>query len=559
MRSFINFLFVFFPILAYSQNLEINITAERSTVYTNQPIKIIIYTNHKGLINENWPKDFVLKNTPSFNSKFIKNPQNSSIDQEHIVTFIGSFSESGRKTIGPFEINLDGKKKKSNVIEINVLKEGEKQLQTNTIEFTTTEHLILNKTSIYEGEAVHLLNYLTSDNPYGKLSIKEPLKLSGTIDQFQLPIISKWYQINVNGQINWQYPINSVLIYPLISDNFKIEPSEIIYSNVKGTKTMKPTIPTLKIKPLPPLAPNSFYGAVGTFDIKQNAKNQNLRQGDVTPLELIISGEGNFHQFTIPKLQLPNGVQIYGEPTLSESIENTENGMIGQIIYKYNLQIFEIGIVKIPSIAFTYFDVKKEKYITKKDSTELIFNVLSNTDYQRDYNKAIHLNKKENIAPFTTIEPITASRYIVNNPIYWILLIGIPALTFTILILNRKENEFLEKRFKKLKRKPNHIKRKLKKLYHKKDSLSEEDLKDVILLITFMINKRRSNTIVCPENLFAQLNNPEILLPQDATIKNELTEIVELIYKNLYAFFDQKTTKEIIDKLKKIAVAWKQI
>ncbi|HEX4084643.1 MAG TPA: BatD family protein [Chthoniobacteraceae bacterium] len=107
--------------------------------------------------------------------------------------------------------------------------------------------------------------------------------------------------------------------------------------------------------------PASFAGAVGTFTLTTSAKPAMVEAGDPITLTVQIAGNGDFDRVTAPEVTNPDGWKIY--PPTSKFDADDDVGISG-------VKTFEMAIIpqtkktKTPSMAWSYFDPAKERYIT---------------------------------------------------------------------------------------------------------------------------------------------------------------------------------------------------
>jgi hypothetical protein len=97
-----------------------------------------------------------------------------------------------------------------------------------------------------------------------------------------------------------------------------------------------------------------------------------IKKGDVFSIKMSLQGIGNLHNIDFPKIQLPKGLTLYGDPKEVEKFTFTSNGAEGKIDLEYTIQVNKEGSFTIPPIEVSYFDVKTKKYVTiKSDQIKL--------------------------------------------------------------------------------------------------------------------------------------------------------------------------------------------
>ena len=184
--------------------------------------------------------------------------------------------------------------------------------------------------------------------------------------------------------------LKRVVLYPQKSGKLKIEgfsldvPVDVptnrrdffgrpMYS--QANKTVSAGNRTINVKPLPIEGkPASFTGAVGDFDFFVTTTKTHLNAGESLQAKVEINGKGNLKLFEIPKLTVPSSLEVY-DPEVDQKVRTTFSGMQGKVSNSYTVVPSFKGKYPLPSIPFSYFNPKTEKYHTL-NSEELIVNVL---------------------------------------------------------------------------------------------------------------------------------------------------------------------------------------
>jgi hypothetical protein len=110
---------------------------------------------------------------------------------------------------------------------------------------------------------------------------------------------------------------------------------------------------------------------VGKLSMNCELNKKEINKGDVFSIKMTLQGTGNLHNIEFPKIQLPKGLTLYGDPKQTEKYTFTTNGAEGKIDLEYTIQVNQEGSFNIPPIEVSYFDVKSKKYVTIK-SDEII-------------------------------------------------------------------------------------------------------------------------------------------------------------------------------------------
>ena len=175
----------------------------------------------------------------------------------------------------------------------------------------------------------------------------------------------------------YHYQESLIRIYPQNTGKILIQSSQLdlpIRSNPKILTTE--SIP-LNVQPLPELGiPADFNGAVGEFNITAQVDRTRLEVRKALTLTLIITGSGNFNTVNPPRLTSLNGFRV--DPPNPVNNNTTNNAQ-----YTYVVIPLKAGILKIPTINFSYFNPNKQTYQTT-NTTPIPITVLPNpTDVEK--------------------------------------------------------------------------------------------------------------------------------------------------------------------------------
>ncbi|TYA60184.1 BatD family protein [Formosa maritima] len=143
----------------------------------------------------------------------------------------------------------------------------------------------------------------------------------------------------------------------------------------QGHKTISAGSRTINVKELPLNGkPADFTGAVGDFEFNVITTKTELNASESLQARVEVKGNGNLKLFELPKLTLPSSLEVY-EPEHTENVSTNLNGMQGGISDSYTIVPQFKGKYPIPSISFSYFDLKTESY-KRISSGEIVINVL---------------------------------------------------------------------------------------------------------------------------------------------------------------------------------------
>jgi hypothetical protein len=129
---------------------------------------------------------------------------------------------------------------------------------------------------------------------------------------------------------------------------------------------------SVSVRNLPHNAPAAFNGAVGTYSAGFILSSTEVSTDDVFSLRLSISGNGDIKRVQPPKLNLPDGFEIYDPKVLEETtLENLDGSVVGKKEIEYLIQPKLPGTYRLQPV-FSYFDPEKQQYVTLN---ETVFNL----------------------------------------------------------------------------------------------------------------------------------------------------------------------------------------
>ncbi len=181
--------------------------------------------------------------------------------------------------------------------------------------------------------------------------------------------------------------LKRVVLYPQKAGKLEIEPLSLsvtvdvltnrrdffggrIYSQTD--KTVSAGKRTITVKDLPSKGkPADFGGAVGDFDFEVTTSKNSLNASESLQAKVKVSGKGNLKLFQLPEPNLPSSLEVY-EPEFDEKVRTNLSGMQGSVTNSYTIVPSFKGKYPIPSISFSYFDPKTEKYNTLTSEEKVI-------------------------------------------------------------------------------------------------------------------------------------------------------------------------------------------
>ena len=311
-------------------------------------------------------------------------------------TYILMANAEGEYTIPGASITADGNQMISNSVNIKVLpkdnaassQEGGnvsangrgKAIANNDLFITAT----VNKTNVYEQEAF-LLTYkiYTAVDLRMFENVKLPDFKGFHSQEVELPNNRRWGLEHYKGR-NYQTTIyRQFVLFPQQSGKLTIEPArfdasiaqmlevddpfEAFFNGGNNYVEIKKTLMTprleINVKPLPTGKPANFSGGVGEFELSSSVSTTQVKTNDAVTLKVVISGTGNLKLLSDPTIEFPADFEVY-DPKVDNKSRLTNEGLSGSKVIEYLVIPRTAGIYKIPSVKFSYFDIKSRSYKT---------------------------------------------------------------------------------------------------------------------------------------------------------------------------------------------------
>lgn len=101
--------------------------------------------------------------------------------------------------------------------------------------------------------------------------------------------------------------------------------------------------------------PADFSGALGNFTLEVEASPLQVNSGDPITLRMVVKGEGNFDSVKPPQLKDKKGFKVY-DPQVKQ---NSNKKIFEQVLIPESE-----NITQIPEVVFSFFDTNKGEYVT---------------------------------------------------------------------------------------------------------------------------------------------------------------------------------------------------
>ncbi|PYE83463.1 oxygen tolerance protein BatD [Winogradskyella epiphytica] len=473
MKSILKNILIVFLILATSiasAQVKFEAKVSKKTLGVNERLRIDFEMNQDG-------DNFVPPNFEGFDVVGGPNTSvsNSWINGKRSYTKTYSYflapQKRGKFTIKQAIIEIDGESYKTFPITITVTEAVNAPNGNGTV-------------SDVAADKVHLVAEVSNSNPYlneaitvvYKLYVARDIGVSNNWREKDIPRYNDFWSQNIEMQNltiesgeykgeDYRYVVlRKTVLYPQKSGALKIEPLvldvtvevPINRTDIFGRRltTNVPKVVTagtrtINVKPLPEQGqPSDFKGAVGDFSFNVTTSKTELNATESLQAKIEVSGRGNLKLFELPKLTAPSSLEVY-EPEHEENVRTNLGGMQGRISDTYTIVPQYKGKYPIPTISFSYFDLKTESY-KRISSEDIVIDVLEGpTASVNNENNAGVSSTKQAVNPntntFAFIKTSTDWSSIKSEPFFkskefWALLV-LPFLVIPIAIAMRRNKD----------------------------------------------------------------------------------------------------------------------
>lgn len=380
MRKIYLFLLFFLCFAAnWSQKVLVLLEVEPSIVAAGEEFTIKVTYNISGQVEINWPDDFTRAYGTMRGSNIINDYTTGQFTQQNYESYSGSIAKAGTYAIGPAYVKKGNKIYKSNSVSVTVRNEtnssaaNQGDIASKQLNEDAFGIISMSKNTVYEGEPLVVEAKIYSKFSPSLLESYKSFAVSGISEKQDLQKSSNNITVKeeyLKNKAFYAFGYDKKVVFLSGVGEKQIDPFELTLHYGFQTKKVLSSAAKITVKPLPDDAPLSFTGGVGSFSIKRFGISKKLKQGDVLPLVIEISGTGNLQQITKPNLELGKNFALYGDPTIKEDFVFSALGAEGKITITYNLQVVGEGKIILPEIQFAYFDPLKEKYIELKTNSE---------------------------------------------------------------------------------------------------------------------------------------------------------------------------------------------
>lgn len=397
-RYFISLIVMFFMTLvmnAQDNAVTFQMKLSKEKLGINERLRVEFVMNKDG--DDFTPPDFtgfrvLMGPSQSLSSIFINGVRSFSKTYSYTL----APTARGKFTIKQASIVIDGKTYKSLGKQVEVTAAVDKPSDQMTVDDFANDNLHLvaevSKANPYLNEETSVV-YKLYISPLLRVSNYRPLD-NPKYNNFWSQDIPIQRQNIENGTYKGKayrfVVLKRVVLYPQKSGKLEIEPLSLdvtvdvptnkrdffggrMYSQTN--KTVSAGRRTINVKNLPSAGrPSNFGGAVGQFDFTVSTSKTSLNASESLQAIIKVNGKGNLKLFQLPEPELPGSLEVY-DPEFNENVRTKLSGMQGMVSNSYTIVPTFKGKYPMPSISFTYFNPKTEKYNTI-NSKEILINVI---------------------------------------------------------------------------------------------------------------------------------------------------------------------------------------
>ena len=247
--------------------------------------------------------------------------------------------------------------------------------------------LSFSKTKVVKGEPIIATLKLYTRVPIaGFEDIKFPVFNGFWSQEIETPQNINFVRENVDNQIYNSAVLRRYMLLPQQTGDIAVKPAEMIcqvqvrssYSGGRsifddffdsGYQVVKKRVSSaeavIKVSSLPAGAPASFGQGVGNFSLKVDLSRDSVKAHEAGSLIVTVEGSGNLNLIEAPKVQLPADFELYDVKT-SNNYSYGNNGIQGSKTFEYPFIPRSEGVFEVPSVEYSYYDIKSGKYVTLK-------------------------------------------------------------------------------------------------------------------------------------------------------------------------------------------------
>lgn len=292
--------------------------------------------------------------------------------------------ETGTFVFPPIEVKIGGKVYETESLSIRVRESGSSSSvspsqggysysgnDASSAENFIFMKCITDKTNVYVNEALYVSDKVFTRLPTDFVGISERRKHSG----FLVEPIDKNYsssEVKIDDKNYVTKVMESEVLFPIKAGEYEIGQNVYVFDIRSGhfsrerVNRRTPEI-SISVLPLPNKGrPDDFSGAVGSFTIESSIDKTIVKAGEPLVLSVKVSGSGNLKTAVFPDYEeiissTNEDVKVFkGEAPVKN---DTSSGRLkSEKSAEFTILASQEGALKIPAVAFSFFDPELEQY-----------------------------------------------------------------------------------------------------------------------------------------------------------------------------------------------------
>jgi hypothetical protein len=379
---------IFISILTLSlvaQQPALEVTVSKNKLGLNQRLKVEFSINKQGADNFTPPKFNNFKVIQGPSQSVSQSWINGKVSFSQSYTYILTPKRKGELIIEPASIYINNTAIDSKMVKIIVLDPIDIPENPNDPDYIAQQniHLIaeISKSQPYVGEGIYVEYrlYVSENVSVYDTSVTESPQYNGFWNQ---EIKINGFPVKMgeyNGESYRYIVLQKALLIPTKTGKLTLDPMkmDIVIGVPTGradffgntiTKNIRKEFASAK-KVISPKGlpfnqkPENFTGAVGQFKFDVSLSKDILKANESSQIKVSVSGKGNLKLFELPTVKTPAELEKY-QPERKESVRVATDGLTGAVSDIYTVVPQFKGKYKIPSVSFSYFNPRTEKYAT---------------------------------------------------------------------------------------------------------------------------------------------------------------------------------------------------
>ncbi len=278
----------------------------------------------------------------------------------------------GLLTIDPVKVVINGTEFETHAIEVTVVR-GTGRAGSSSAPPTPTSRTL-------SGQDFFVAAEVDNETPYLGEQIAYTVRLYdarsfGRGQRYRAPAFTGFWNIQEDERHTYntvtagrRYSVTetSSILFPTVVGELEIDPAvmEISTGFFGGSRSPQASMPvSVTVRPLPLGAPQSFTGAVGSYDISASVDTNDISSSEPVILTISVSGKGNLDVLPEPGWPDMPGWRVFDNPP--DTVTYTTSGEFGGKRTYHRVLIPETsGFLNIPVVEYAFFDPKEERYRT---------------------------------------------------------------------------------------------------------------------------------------------------------------------------------------------------